>query len=106
MVLRIKAAVAGKTDAGFVVMARTDAVASEGLENGIERACASIPANPPDFLSALIFPFFVLLEVLSSFNLFIQLFLTRLVIQNFVKLCARLHLAEQILLRAALRMVS
>ncbi len=38
MVRRIRAAVAGKTDAKFVIMARTDAVASEGLEAAIERA--------------------------------------------------------------------
>src|ERR1043165_8591641 len=35
---RIKMAVKGKTDPSFVIMARTDAVASEGLEAGIERA--------------------------------------------------------------------
>ncbi len=35
---RIKAAVAGRTDRAFVIMARTDAVAIEGLEAGIERA--------------------------------------------------------------------
>ncbi len=40
MISRIKAAVAGRTDAGFVIIARTDAVAGEGLERGIERACA------------------------------------------------------------------
>jgi methylisocitrate lyase len=39
MVHRIKAAVAGKTDRAFVIMARTDAVAGEGLAAGIERAC-------------------------------------------------------------------
>src|SRR5260221_418016 len=39
MVARLKAAVAGKTDPAFVIMARTDAVASEGMEAGIERAC-------------------------------------------------------------------
>jgi methylisocitrate lyase len=39
MVDRIKAAVDGRTDPGFVIMARTDAVASEGLEAAIERAC-------------------------------------------------------------------
>src|SRR5258707_1430792 len=37
---RIKAAIAGRTDPAFVIMARTDAVASEGLEAGIRRACA------------------------------------------------------------------
>ena len=40
MVGRIKAAVKGRTDRQFVIMARTDAVAGEGLEAGIERACA------------------------------------------------------------------
>ena len=39
MVDRIKTAVDAKTDADFVVMARTDALASEGLEATIERAC-------------------------------------------------------------------
>ncbi len=39
MVDRIKAAVEAKTDSDFVVMARTDAVAGEGLNAGIERAC-------------------------------------------------------------------
>jgi methylisocitrate lyase len=38
MVQRIKAAVKGKTDPAFVIMARTDAAASEGLESAIERA--------------------------------------------------------------------
>jgi methylisocitrate lyase len=39
MVERVRAAVAGKTDPEFVIMARTDAVAGEGLAAGIERAC-------------------------------------------------------------------
>jgi len=38
MVARIKAAVAGKTDSQFVIMARTDATAVEGLEAAIARA--------------------------------------------------------------------
>jgi methylisocitrate lyase len=38
MVQRIKAAVQGRTNPAFVIMARTDAVAIEGLEPGIERA--------------------------------------------------------------------
>jgi methylisocitrate lyase len=38
MAQRIKAAVKGKTDPTFVIMARTDAVASEGLDAGIARA--------------------------------------------------------------------
>jgi len=39
MVNRIKEAVRGKTDPDFVVMARTDGAASEGLDGAIERAC-------------------------------------------------------------------
>ena len=38
MVARIKSARKGKTDPRFVIMARTDAVAGEGIESGIERA--------------------------------------------------------------------
>jgi methylisocitrate lyase len=38
MVERISAAHKGRTDADFVIMARTDAVASEGLDAGIRRA--------------------------------------------------------------------
>jgi len=38
MVDRIRAAVDARTDPAFVIMARTDAVASEGLEGAIERA--------------------------------------------------------------------
>lgn len=45
MVDRIKAAVDARTDANFVIMARTDAVAVEGLEAGIERAKAYIAAG-------------------------------------------------------------
>lgn len=39
MAARVKAAVKGRTDPDFVIMARTDAVAGEGLQAGIERAC-------------------------------------------------------------------
>jgi methylisocitrate lyase len=39
MVDRIRAAVDARTDPTFVIMARTDAVATEGLEAAIERAC-------------------------------------------------------------------
>src|SRR5919106_3238033 len=34
---RIKAAVDARTDSGFVIMARTDALANEGLEKAVER---------------------------------------------------------------------
>ncbi len=45
MVDRIKAAVDAKTDRDFFVMARTDALASEGLERAIERAVACAEAG-------------------------------------------------------------
>jgi methylisocitrate lyase len=42
---RIKAAVDAKTDPQFVVMARTDALAVEGLQAAIDRACACVEAG-------------------------------------------------------------
>jgi methylisocitrate lyase len=45
MVDRIKAAVDARTDDGFVIMARTDALAVEGLERAIERAVACVEAG-------------------------------------------------------------
>src|SRR3954470_21309662 len=45
MVDRIKAAADAKTDPNFVIMARTDALAVEGLEAAIERACACVEAG-------------------------------------------------------------
>ena len=42
---RIKAAVDARTDPQFVVMARTDALASEGLEKALERARAYVAAG-------------------------------------------------------------
>jgi len=45
MVDRIKAAVDAKTDPDFVVMARTDALAVEGLERALERAIACVDAG-------------------------------------------------------------
>jgi methylisocitrate lyase len=45
MVDRIKAAVDGRTDDQFVVMARTDALAVEGIESAIERAVACVAAG-------------------------------------------------------------
>ena len=45
MVDRIKAAVDARTDPAFFVMARTDALASEGLERAIERAAACVEAG-------------------------------------------------------------
>ncbi len=45
MVDRIKAAVDAKTDPDFVIMARTDALAVEGLNAAIDRACACVEAG-------------------------------------------------------------
>src|SRR5215472_9633649 len=45
MVDRIKAAVDARSADEFVIMARTDAVASEGLQSGIDRACAYVAAG-------------------------------------------------------------
>jgi len=45
MVDRIKAAVDAKTDPDFVIMARTDALAVEGLQSAIDRACACAEAG-------------------------------------------------------------
>ncbi|ORE89345.1 2-methylisocitrate lyase [Oceanococcus atlanticus] len=45
MVDRIKAAVDARTDDDFVIMARTDALAVEGLESAIERAIACVEAG-------------------------------------------------------------
>jgi methylisocitrate lyase len=45
MVDRVKAAVDGRTDAKFVIMARTDALAVEGIEAAIERAVACVEAG-------------------------------------------------------------
>jgi len=45
MVDRIKAAADAKTDPQFVVMARTDALAVEGLQAAVDRACACVEAG-------------------------------------------------------------
>src|SRR5262249_20269581 len=45
MVDRIKAAVDARTDPGFVIMARTDALAVEGLDAAVERASACVAAG-------------------------------------------------------------
>lgn len=45
MVDRIKAAVDGRTDPDFVIMARTDAFANEGMTGAIERAQAYVEAG-------------------------------------------------------------
>lgn len=45
MVDRVKAAVDARSDAGFVIMARTDAAATEGIDAAIERAVAYVEAG-------------------------------------------------------------
>lgn len=45
MQARIRAAISGKQDADFVVMARTDAIAVEGMQAGISRAQAYVAAG-------------------------------------------------------------
>jgi len=45
MVDRIKAAVDARTDPDFVIMARTDALAVEGLESAVDRAAACVDAG-------------------------------------------------------------
>ncbi|MCU7936964.1 MAG: methylisocitrate lyase [Candidatus Thiodiazotropha sp. (ex Dulcina madagascariensis)] len=45
MVDRVKAAVDAKLDHDFVVMARTDALAVEGMQSAIDRACACVEAG-------------------------------------------------------------
>jgi methylisocitrate lyase len=45
MVDRVKAAVDAKTDPDFLIMARTDALAVEGLQAAIDRACACVEAG-------------------------------------------------------------
>ncbi len=45
MVDRVRAAVDARTDPDFVIMARTDALAVEGLQAAIDRACACVEAG-------------------------------------------------------------
>lgn len=45
MIDRVKAAVDARTDASFVIMARTDAAAVEGVDSAIDRACAYVEAG-------------------------------------------------------------
>jgi methylisocitrate lyase len=62
MVDRIKAAVDAKTDPDFVIMARTDALAVEGLHSAIDRACACVEAG-----ADMIFP-----EAITSLQMYKQ----------------------------------
>ena len=45
MVDRVKAAVDARTDSNFVIMARTDALAVEGINAAMDRACAYVEAG-------------------------------------------------------------
>lgn len=45
MVDRVKAAVDARSDSGFVIMARTDALAVEGMEKAVDRAVACVEAG-------------------------------------------------------------
>jgi methylisocitrate lyase len=65
MVDRIKAAVDAKTDPDFVIMARTDALAVEGLQSAIDRACACVEAG-----ADMIFP--EAMTELDMYNQFIE----------------------------------
>lgn len=65
MVDRIKAAVDARTDDTFVIMARTDAVAIEGLDRAIERAVACVEAG-----ADMVFP--EALGTLADYERFVQ----------------------------------
>lgn len=60
MVDRVKAAVDARTDRDFVIMARTDALAVEGLDKAIERAVACVEAG-----ADMIFP-----EAMTSLDMY------------------------------------
>jgi methylisocitrate lyase len=62
MVDRVKAAVDAKPYDEFVVMARTDALAVEGLQSAIDRACACVEAG-----ADMIFP-----EAMTDLNMYKQ----------------------------------
>jgi len=62
MVDRIKAAVDARTDAGFVIMARTDALAVEGIQSAIDRASACVDAG-----ADMVFP-----EAMRELNDYVQ----------------------------------
>jgi methylisocitrate lyase len=68
MVDRIKAAVDARTNSDFVIMARTDALASEGLNAAIDRACAYVETG-----ADMIFPEGVTkLDMYASFKKAVQ----------------------------------
>jgi len=59
---RIKAAADARTDSEFVIMARTDALAVEGLQAAIDRACACVEAG-----ADMVFP-----EAITELNMYKQ----------------------------------
>jgi len=65
MVDRIKAAVDARSDQSFVIMARTDAAAVEGMQSAIERGCACVEAG-----AEMIFP--EAMETLQEYASFCQ----------------------------------
>jgi methylisocitrate lyase len=62
MVDRIKAAADARTDPDFVIMARTDALAVEGLDKAVERAVACVEAG-----ADMVFP-----EAITSLGMYAQ----------------------------------
>ena len=62
MVDRVKAAVDARTDDDFVIMARTDALAVEGLDKAVERAVACVEAG-----ADMIFP-----EAITSLEMYAE----------------------------------
>ena len=77
MVDRVKAAVDAKTDPDFVIMARTDALAVEGLQSAIDRACACVEAG-----ADMIFP-----EAMTELSMYKQF-------ANAVKVLSLIHISE------------
>lgn len=65
MVDRVKAAVDARTDESFVIMARTDALAIEGMDETIERACLCVDAG-----ADMIFP--EAMQTLDDYRRFVE----------------------------------
>ncbi|WP_211828889.1 methylisocitrate lyase [Kistimonas asteriae] len=65
MVDRVKSAVDARTDESFVIMARTDALAVEGMDAAIERACLCVDAG-----ADMIFP--EAMQTLDDYRRFVE----------------------------------
>ncbi len=65
MIDRITAAVQAKSDSDFVIMARTDALANEGMESAIERSLAYVDAG-----ADMIFP--EAMQTLDQYQTFVE----------------------------------